>query len=271
MHGNCRPGPSHRVCTGRRAISGALSAGTRQRNAHNPEKRGSTGETIAPLTTEWMPDPRPDGGVRRDPRHAAGSVDERELNFVVGLRQSDATPIELQHALGQGSTQQVSQVGAMSRSMTGNSIEAFAFFSQDGLDEQHRAIAPTAKLPGGLEPNGDSDKSAARPGLWRGQTMSGRLRLPLRLMQPARLLVNGYVDIRFAGQAAASPPSPAPTMATCNVIATLPSFARQAVASGTRRDRVLSRRSLIWPPGRRRARHRAQQGILPSLRRVRRP
>ena len=51
----CRPVPSHKVCTGRRAISGALSAGTRQRNAHSPEKRGSTGGAIAPLITEWMP------------------------------------------------------------------------------------------------------------------------------------------------------------------------------------------------------------------------
>jgi len=43
------------------------------------------------------------GGVRRDPRQSAGTVDERQLNFVVGLRHGDATPIELEHALGQRS------------------------------------------------------------------------------------------------------------------------------------------------------------------------
>ena len=47
-----RAGPSQSVCTGRRAISGAFSAGTRQRKAQSPEKRGAALTATTSRTSE---------------------------------------------------------------------------------------------------------------------------------------------------------------------------------------------------------------------------
>jgi len=88
-----------------------------------------------------------------------------------------------------------------------DSIEPFAFFAH-GLDEQHRAIAPAAKLPGGFEPNGELRQLGREAQLVeRTDHIGGNYDSGSDFMQLARLLVDGYVDIRFTQEQGCREPS----------------------------------------------------------------
>src|SRR5271163_2121213 len=117
-----------------------------------------------------------------------------------------------------------------------DSIEAFAFFAHR-LDEQHRAIAPAAKLPGGFEPNGELRQLGREAQLVeRTDHIGGNYDSGSDFMQLARLLVDGYVDIRFAQKPGCrEAPEPAPLRQWRRAMSSRPSSRSAARPSRQRR------------------------------------
>src|SRR5437773_9425594 len=124
---------------------------------HEAAERTQSGETRIYLRGDCQPDDRVNAvrtndHIRRLLRRSAAPADEGEFRLALVLIDFNAAVVQAQQLRRERSLEQRQQVGAVSN-IAVRAVESLALVTHR-LGEQHSAVLPAPKLPGGLEANG---------------------------------------------------------------------------------------------------------------------